>query len=168
MQRRSKTIVILGTIWVKFCCLRFSFWNAFKIENSMSLWWNVIKTLCRHYRSNCIFRIVSWWELARNVAKFNLDRSIYNVDKDWWNFTKWTIWISPYCPWLKFFKNISSSKNELLIETYVESVESLKGQYVWNHILSWSELPICIFDKNWLMLSKWTIQVKPLSVIQIA
>ena len=54
------------------------------------------------------------------------------------------------CPWLKFFKNISSSKKELSMETYVES---LKGQYGSNHILSWSEFPICAFGKNWSMLS---------------
>ena len=110
------------------------------------------------YGSNCIVGIVSWLEFAWNITKCNIDRTIYNVDKDWSKFTKWTIWISPYCPWLKFFKNISSSKKELSMETYVES---LKGQYGSNRILSWSEFPISAFDKNWSMLSKWTILVKP-------
>ena len=115
----QKTIIILRTIWVQFCYLQFSSLNAFEIENSMSLWWNVIKTLCGQYGSNLIARIVSWLEFARNIAKFNIDRTICNVDKDWSKFTKWTIWISPYCPWLKFFKNISSSKKELLMESYM-------------------------------------------------
>ena len=51
-------------------------------------------------------------------------------------------------------KNISSSKKKLSMETYVES---LKGQYGSNQILSWSEFLIFSFDKNWSMLSKWTI-----------
>ena len=113
MQRRSETIIILRTIWVKFCCLRFSFLNAFETENSMSLWRNVIKTLWGQYGPNHIVRIVSWLEFPRNIAKLNTDRTINNVDKGWSKFTKWATWISPYCPWLKFFKNISSSKKEL-------------------------------------------------------
>ena len=44
---------------------------------------------------------------------------------------EWTIWINPYCPWLKILKNISSSKKELSMELYVES---LKGQYGSIHI----------------------------------
>ena len=56
---------------------------------------------------------------------------------------------------IKIFQNILSSKKEL---TYVES---LKGQYDSNHILSWSEFAICAFDKNWSTFSKWTIQFKP-------
>ena len=154
MQCRSKTTIILRIIWVKFCYHWFSFLNAFEIENTMSLWWNVIKTLCGQYESNCIACIISWLEFARNIAKFNIDWTICNVDKDWSKFTKSTIWISPYCPWLKLFKNISSSKKELSMESYEES---LKGQYGSNRILSWSEFPICAFDKNWSMFSKWTI-----------
>ena len=110
MQCRSKTTIILRIIWVKFCYHWFSFLNAFEIENTMSLWWNVIKTLCGQYESNRIACIISWLEFARNIAKFNIDWTICNVDKDWSKFTKWTTWISPYCPWFKFFKNISSSK----------------------------------------------------------
>ena len=110
MQHRWKTIIILTTIWAKFYCLRFSFLNEFEIENSMSLWLNFIKILCGQYRSNSIVRIVSWLEFARKISKFNIDRTIYNVNKHWSKFTKWTIWICPYSPWLKFFKNISSSK----------------------------------------------------------
>ena len=34
-------------------------------------------------------------------------------------------------------------------------VESMKGQYGWIHILSWSEFAMCAFDKNWSMFSKW-------------
>ena len=102
----------------------------------MSLWWNVIKTLWRQHGSSHIVCIVSWLEFARNIAKFNADQTICNVDKNWSKFTKWTIWISLYCLWLKFFKNISSNKKELLMETYVES---LKGEYNSNPILSWSE-----------------------------
>ena len=45
-----------------------------------------------------------------------------------------------------FFKNISSSKKELSIEIYVES---LKGQSISICTLSWSEFAICAFDKNW-------------------
>ena len=108
MQHWSNTIIILMTIWVKFCHLWFSFLNAFEIENSMSLWWNIIKTLCGKYGSNHIVCIVSWLEFAGNIAKFNIDQTTYNVNKDWSKFTKWTTWISPYCPWLKFFKNIST------------------------------------------------------------
>ena len=92
---------LLRTIWVKFCYLRFSFLNASEIENSMSFWWSVIKTLCGQYGSNCIVRtvrIVSWLEIARNIAKFNIDRTICYVDKNWSKFTKWTMWISPYYP----------------------------------------------------------------------
>ena len=115
----GKTTIISRAIWVKFCYLQFSFLNAFKIENSMSLWWNIIKTLSGQYGSNCIVCIISWLEFARNIAKFNINQTICNVDKDWSKFTKRTIWISPYCPWLKFFKNISSSKKELLMESYM-------------------------------------------------
>ena len=45
-----------------------------------------------------------------------------------------------------FFKNISSSKKELSMEIYVES---LKGQSISICILSWSEFAICAFGKNW-------------------
>ena len=71
------------------CCLQFSFLIAFEIENSIGLWWNIIKTLCGQYGSNRIVRIVSWLEHARNIAKLNIDRTICNVDKDWSKFTKW-------------------------------------------------------------------------------
>ena len=125
MQCRSKKI-ILRTIWFKLCCLQFNFLNAFEIENSMSLWWNFIKILYGQYGSNRIVHIVSWSEFARNIVKFNIDRSICDLDKDWPKFTKCTIWINTYCPWLKFFKNISSSKKELSMETYVKS---LNGEY---------------------------------------
>ena len=74
-----KAIIILMITWVKFCCLQFILLNAFEIENSMRLWWNVIKPLCGQYGSNQI----SWLEFARNTAKFNIDRTICNVDKDW-------------------------------------------------------------------------------------
>ena len=110
----------------------------------MSLWWKVIKPLCGQYGSNHIVGIVSWLEFVWNIAKFNKDQIICNVDKDWSKFTKWTIWISLYWPWLKFFKNILSSKKELSMETYVES---LKSEYSSNRILSWFEFPICTFDK---------------------
>ena len=89
--------------------------------------------------------------LLETIAKFNIDRIVCDFGKDWSKFTQWTIWVIPNCPWLKLFKNISSSKKEL---TYVES---LKGQYGSNHILPWSEFGICAFDKNWSMVSKWTI-----------
>ena len=49
-----KKIIILRTVWVKLCCLWFSFLNAFEIENSMSLWWNFLKTLYGQYGSNHI------------------------------------------------------------------------------------------------------------------
>ena len=75
----------------------------------MSLWWNLIKTLYGQYGSN---HIAVWSEFARNIANFNIDQTIYDFDKDWSKFTKWTIWINPYCPWLKFFKNITNSKKE--------------------------------------------------------
>ena len=52
------------------------------------------------------------------------------------------------------------------METYVES---LKGQYGSNRILSWSEFPICAFDKNWSMFSKIDyIGQTILSMIQIS
>ena len=54
-----KTTIILRTIWAKFCYLTFIFLNAFEIENSMSLWLNIIKTLCGQYESNHIVCIVS-------------------------------------------------------------------------------------------------------------
>ena len=109
------------------CCLLLNVLNAFEIENSMSLWWNLIKILYGQYGSNRNVCIVSWSEFVRNIVKFNTDRSMCNFDKDWPKFTKWTIWINMYCPWLKFFKNISSSKKELSMETYVEY---LKGNMV--------------------------------------
>ena len=56
------------------CCLQFSFLIAFEIENSIGLWWNIIKTLCGQYGSNRIVRIVSWLEHARNIAKLNIDQ----------------------------------------------------------------------------------------------
>ena len=49
------------------------------------------------------------------------------------NMGQLTIWINPYGPRLKFFKNISGSKKEVLMEIYVES---LTGQYVSIRILS--------------------------------
>ena len=105
----------------------------------MGLWWNLINPLCGQYWSNHIVRIVYRLEFARNIAKLNIDRTICNADKDWSKLIKWTIWISPYCHELKFFKNISSSKKELSIQTYVET---MKGEYSSNHILSWSEFLI--------------------------
>ena len=120
MQRRSKTIIILRTIWFKVCCLQFNFLHAFEIENSMSLWWNVIKTLCGQYGSNSIVCIVIWLEFAWNIAKLNIDRNIYimliKIDQSL--LAKWTIWISPYCPWLKFFKNISSSNKSFQFDQW--------------------------------------------------
>ena len=109
-QIKKQSLYILRAIWVKFCCLRFCFLNAFEIENSISLWWNIIKTSCGQYGSNRIVCIVfSWLEFTRNITKFNIDWTICNADKDLSKFTKWTMWISPYCHWLKFFKNILSS-----------------------------------------------------------
>ena len=121
MQCKSKNNHYIQDKKVKFCCLWFSLLNAFEIENSMCLWWNVIKILCGQYGSNRIVRIVSWSEFARNIAKLNIDQILCSADKDWPKFTKWTIWISPYCPWLKLSKNNSRSKKELLMKTYVES-----------------------------------------------
>ena len=108
------------------CYLWFNFLNAFEIENTMRFWWNFIKTLYGQYGSNRIVRIVSWLEFARNVAKFNIDRIICDFDKDWSNFTKLTIWINPYCPWLNFLKIFQVEKKELSMETYVQL---WKGQY---------------------------------------
>ena len=107
MQHRLKIIIKLRTIWVKFYCLRFSFLNKFEIENSMSPWWTITKTLCGQYGSNCIVHIVSWLEFARNISKFNIDWTVYNVDKGWSKFTKQTVWISLYCP---LYCPFSSSK----------------------------------------------------------
>ena len=71
-------------------------------------------------------------------VKFNIDRSICDSDKYWPKFTKWTIWINTYCPWLRFLKNLSSSKRAM--ESYEEY---LKGQYdsLTNmaHTFAWSE-----------------------------
>ena len=83
MQSRPKKIITLRTIWVKSCCLRFNFLNAFEIGNSMSLWWTLIKTLYGQYRSNRIARIVSWSEFVSNIVKFNIYRSTCVFDKGW-------------------------------------------------------------------------------------
>ena len=87
-NRDQWTTIILRTIRVKFCYPQLSFLNVFETENSMSLWWNVIKTLCEQYGSNHLVCIVSWLEFPRNIAKFNIDQTICNVDKDWSKFTK--------------------------------------------------------------------------------
>ena len=108
--------------------------NATKIENNHYIKDNMSQILLSliqvsymgQYGSNRIVRVVSWLEFARNITKCNIDWTIFNFDKDWSKFAKWTTWISPYCPWLKFFKNISCSKKELLMEIYVETSE---GQY---------------------------------------
>ena len=60
----------------------------------------------------------------------------------------------PILSLIKIFQNISSNKKGLLMETYVES---LKGQYGSNRILSWSEFPIYAFNKKGSMFSKWMI-----------
>ena len=77
------------------------------IQFLKSIWnkkWNFIKTLYGQYGSNCIVRIISWSEFARSIAKFNIDWTIWDFDKDWSKFTKWTIRINPYCPQLKIFQ----------------------------------------------------------------
>ena len=66
--------------------------------------WNFIKTLYWRSGSNRIVRIISWLEFARNIAKFNIDWTICDFDKHWSKFTKWTIWINPYCPLLKILQ----------------------------------------------------------------
>ena len=66
--------------------------------------WNFIKTLYGQYGSNRIVRTISWSEFARNNGKFYIDRTIWDFDKEWSNFNKWTICINPYCSQLKNFK----------------------------------------------------------------
>ena len=173
MQCRSKKKkIILRTIWVKLHCLKFNCLNnAFEIENCMSLWWNFIKILYGQYGSDCIVCIVSWSEFARNIIKLNIDQSISDFDKDWSKFTKWAIWINTYCPWLSFFRNISSSKKELLMETYVEY---LKGQYgsLTNMVQRFTrsefatniakvniDWTICEFNKDWSKFTKWALWI---------
>ena len=79
-----------------------------------------------------VLSVLSLSEFARKIAKFNINQTICDFDKDWSKFIKWTTWINLYCPWLKFFKNISSSNKELSMEAYVGS---LKGQYGSNIFL---------------------------------
>ena len=45
-----------------------------------------------------ILSVLSLDQFARNIVKFNIDRTICDFDKDSSNFTKWTIWMNPYCP----------------------------------------------------------------------
>ena len=143
--------ITLRTIYIKMCCLLLNFLNALEIENSMSLWWNLIKILYGQYGSNHVC-IVSWSEFARNIVKFNTDRSMCDFDKDWPKFTKWTTWINMYYPWLKFFKNISSSKKELSMETYVEYS---KGNMV--HWLTWFKH---LLDQNLLQTLQKSTQIE--------
>ena len=123
------------------------FSNAFETENSMSLWWNLRKMLYGQNGSNYIACIVSSSEFARNILKFKIDRCICDFDKYWPKFTKWTVRINTYCPWLEFWKNISSSKKELSMEHYVEY---LKGQYssLTNMVqtFTWSEYFVKTFE----------------------
>ena len=65
----QKTTIIIRTIWVKSCYLRFSILNVFEIENSMSF----DEALQKLYVDN-IVHIGSWLEFARNIAKFNIDQ----------------------------------------------------------------------------------------------
>ena len=127
----------------------------------MKLYKNFIWTIWVIY----IVHIVAWSEFARNIVEFNIDWSIC----DWkiLNYTEvyWSIFDKIYqsllnghygsnciVPDNNFFKNISSSKKELSVEIYVES---LKGQSISICILSWSEFAICAFDKNWCFLNGW-------------
>ena len=48
-NRTQMKKITLRTIYIKMCCLLLNFLNAFEIENSMSLWWNLIKILYGQY-----------------------------------------------------------------------------------------------------------------------
>ena len=76
-------------------------------------------------------------EFATNIAKFNIDPSICDFGKDWLKFIKWAIWINPDCSRLKFFKNISSSKKELiLMKKYVKLWKNNMIQFLFYFDLS--------------------------------
>ena len=102
-------------------------------------------------------------KIATNIAKVNIDQTICEFGKDWSKFTKWTLWINPYCPWLKIFQ---VAKKELLMEIYIY-VESLKGRYVSIHIdLSLLYVLLIKIDQCFLMDDNNSQTI--LSVIQIS
>ena len=59
-------------------------WN----RKYMSFWQNFVKILYGQNGSDRIVHIASWSEFARNIVKFNMNRTICDFDKDWPKFTK--------------------------------------------------------------------------------
>ena len=45
-----------------------------------------------------VLSVLSLSEFARKIAKFNINQTMCDFDKDWSKFIKWTKWINPYCP----------------------------------------------------------------------
>ena len=129
----------------------------------MRFWWNFIKTLYGHYGSNHIVCIVSWSEFARNIAKFNIDWTICDFDKDWSKLTKWTIRINPYCPWLNFSKIFQVAKKSFwwklmqkpwkgnMVQNLINMVQTLSWSKFSTNIAKFNtDWTICYLDKDWM------------------
>ena len=152
MQCRSKKTkeqklkIILRTIWVKLYWLWFSFFNTFEIKLLWAFDETSFKNLMDNMAQIVLFVLPFDQNLLETTAKFTMGWIICEFDK---------LWINSYCPWLKFFKNTSSSKKEL---TYIETMVLLIWKYGFTYMkISWSEFAICALDRNWSMFSKWAI-----------
>ena len=86
--------------------------------------------------------IVSQSEFAENVCKYSANQTIF--DKDLLNWSKWTIWVNPYCLWLliarQYFKvEKKCFQRTICFKSYIvswfELVRDFFKQYVYtsNH-----------------------------------
>ena len=81
--------------------------------------------LRKQYCSNLI---VSRSESIENVCKYNANQTIF--DKDWLDWSKWTIWVNPDAVFLRAFKTQESYDCSMKIDKVY-----LKGQYGSNCIV---------------------------------
>ena len=87
------------TIWVKLYCLAIQIYQKYFKESEKSFLQNLIEDTWE----KCSNVIVSQSEFIENVCKYNKNQTIF--DKDWLNWSKWTIWVNPYCPWLSIVRD---------------------------------------------------------------
>ena len=85
----------------------------------------------------CSNVIVSRSEFTENVCKYNANQTIF--DKDWLNWSKWTIRVNPYCPWLLIVRDILQYPSSRIV-SWFELVRYFFKQYVHQ--------TICAFIKN--------------------
>ena len=85
---------------------------------------------------HCSDVIISRSEFTENVCKYNTTQTIF--DNDWLNWSKWTIPVNPYCPWLFrniFFKFIKFILKIRFASNHI-SIESKNFKNLWKN-LSW-------------------------------